>query len=170
MSTSARLRFILSTAIAFAMAALSACGSSRSIGERAVGSGKSVAALVAESDTAVILLFKPSDVFVCSGALQPWLEWRRSHPHALALVFTREPTAAERTQLATLRVHSDGVLRRRFADAISAPETPSELLLVRGRVVSAEAIRPRVLATPLYRRLTAGSPRGASLSSAFGSR
>ena len=123
--------------------------------ERELASGATVTSLVANADTAVVLLYKPSDSFVCNGSLQPWLQWRHTHPRAFALVFTREPTRAERTQLMTHRIHADGILRRRLLDGVFAPPAPAELLLVRGRVVSITAIWPRMLTTPLYRRLNA---------------
>ena len=137
-----------------------------SVAERHIVSGGTVASLVAASDTAVVLIYKPSDAFVCNGSLQPWLSWGRRHPRAFALVFTREPTPAERRQLATYRIHPDGLLQRRTLDVVNPPRSPVELLLVRGRLVATEPVARRTLATPLYRRLTTGSS-GRSASRAF---
>ena len=142
----------------FGIFTLSGCGdTASSLLARETSAGRTVASFVAGADTAVVLIYQPSDGFVCYGALQPWLEWRRRHPGAAALVFTRPPTASERTQLATYRIHADATLRPRVIDRIRRPRTPIELLLIQGRVAAAERIRPRTLATPLYRRL-AGDP------------
>jgi hypothetical protein len=135
------------------------CGCARlqpSLVERELVGGATVVSLVAKSDTAVVLLYQPSDSFVCYGALQPWLEWRRRHPGRVALVFTRPPTRSERTQLATYRIRADGILRPSILDRIKRATTPAELLLVDGRVVESTRIKS-TLVTPLYRRL-AGKP------------
>jgi len=137
-----------------AVAAISGCAPSPfHLPERPIVDGGTVASLVSRSDTAIVLLYRPSDAFVCSGSLQPWLEWRRSHPGSFALVFTREPTRAERTQLATHHIRADGVLRREMLDAVDIPPAPAELLLVRGWLVSIGRVRPRALRSALYQRM-----------------
>ena len=137
-----------------AVSAIPGCArASSSLPERPIVGGGTLASLVARADTAIVLLYRPSDAFVCSGSLQPWLEWRRRHTGAFALVFTREPTRAERTQLATHHIRADGILRRQLLDAIDAPPAPSELLLVNGRLVSLDRVRPRALRSALYRRV-----------------
>ena len=141
-----------------AVSAISGCARASSrLPERPIVGGGTLASLVARADTAIVLLYRPSDTFVCSGSLQPWLEWRRSHPQSFALVFTREPTPAERTQLATHHIHADGVLRREMLDAVHAPPAPAELLLVQGRLVSVARVRPRALRSALYQQLNSPS-------------
>lgn len=124
--------------------------------DRRIDGGGSVASLVAAADTGVVLLYEPSDCFVCYGSLQPWLLWGRTHPGSLALVFTRPPTADERVQLATYRIRADGVLRPTLRDRLARPEAPLEMLVVDGRVVARAPIQQGRLSTPLYRQLIQG--------------
>jgi hypothetical protein len=127
--------------------------------DRAVAGGGTVAALVANADTAVVLVYAPSDCFACHAALQPWLEWGRRHPGRLALVFTRPPTVAERVQLATYRIHADATLERGLIDRIAPPAAPVELLLVHGRAVESHRVARGPLSTPLFRRIAHANPR-----------
>jgi precorrin-6x reductase len=128
----------------------------RPLEERELVVGASVASLVASYDTAVVLLYEPSDVFVCYGSLQPWLDWRRRHPGSVTLVFTRPATDAERKQLATYRVHPDATLRPRIVDRLRPTESPAELLLAKGRVIATARVESRKLESPLFRRVRAG--------------
>lgn len=135
--------------------AASACeGTSAALLDRQLESGGLVKDLVARADTAVVLVYSPSDCFLCYGALQPWLLWGRKHPGTFALLFTRPPTAAESVQLSTYRIRPNGIVRPRLTDRVSPIDTPYEMLLVRGEPVVIREIRRGTLATPLYRTVS----------------
>jgi hypothetical protein len=152
--------------------ALAACA--RPVESRSLASGATVRSLVAVHDTSVILVYRPSDVFLCNGSLQPWLEWGRRNPGRFALVFTRPPSEAERIQLANFRIHPAGVLERSTADRLHPPSAPVELLMVRGSLVATQHVIRRQLTSPLLRKLTASPrrpppiPSGATLSGGKG--
>lgn len=131
-----------------------------SLPERELAAGGTISSLVAKADTAVVLLYSPDDCFVCYAALQPWLERKRRQPGDVALVFTRPAGPAEQIQLATYRIHPDGVLRPRpLGDRLSPLKTPAEALLVGGRLVSVTPVPRGPLASPLYYRFTANNRR-----------
>lgn len=116
--------------------------------------GAALRLVAGRADTSVVLLYSPADCFVCYGALQPWLDWDRQNPDRVALVFTRLPHSSEKVQLATYRIRPDAVLRPRLLDRFTLPETPAELLIVKGEVVSTRTVRRGTLASPLYLELT----------------
>jgi hypothetical protein len=137
---------------------LGVCGCAPPLAERELVAGGNVGSLVAKSDTAVVLLYQPSDSFVCNGTLQPWLAWRQRHPGRVALVFTRPPTRSEQTQLITYRIRPDGILRPGVLGRARRTITPAEIVLVNGRVVATEPVRPGALETPLFRRVAGTVP------------
>jgi hypothetical protein len=136
-------------------------GCSGGVAERSLDSGEPVASLAARADTAVVLVYAPSDCLTCYGSLQPWLEWGRAHPDAFSLVFTRPPTRSERMQLAAYRIRPHGLLEPRALDRVLPVKTPAEALFIDGRMVSARVLEKRELTTPLLRQLTASTPPAA---------
>ncbi|HKP77118.1 MAG TPA: hypothetical protein VJT67_16420 [Longimicrobiaceae bacterium] len=142
--------------VALSLALLSACA--RPADVRGLAAGGTVRSLVG-GDTAVVLVYRPADVFLCYGSLQPWLEWGKQHPGRFALVLTRPPSAAERTQLASYRIHPAGVLRRSVADRFHPLPAPMEVLMVNGSTVATRRVVRRQLTSPLLRTLTASPTR-----------
>jgi hypothetical protein len=112
-----------------------------------LASGGTVADRKGEADRAVALLIRPSDVFTCGNHISRWLDWGREHPGRFLLVFSREPTEAERKQLRLFRIRPDATLVP--SRAASRQAVPREYLISEGRVVRTGQVEPGVPESPL---------------------
>lgn len=80
--------------------------------EWAIENGKAVAALLpAAGDTAVVLVYAPSQCFSCDGELSRWVGLSRERGWQVRLLLTREPSPGERDQLRLFRLQPAGVLQ-----------------------------------------------------------
>lgn len=71
-------------------------------------------------DTAVVLVYAPSQCFTCDGELSRWSSLSGERGWRMHLLLTAEPSAGEREQLRLFRVQPSGVLQ----DAPARVETP----------------------------------------------
>lgn len=123
---------VLLSLLASASAACS--GSETALSQWQLESGRSLGDLVGIADTAVVLVYDPSDCFACSSVLGRWLDAKRRSPDRVFLVFTRSPQNIERDQLRLYRIQPDGILsHRRSGGGIT---TPAAVVLWRGVVVA----------------------------------
>lgn len=88
------------------------CEGSLDAGEWALADGTTLRELVPDNDTAVVLVADPGDCFGCSATVGEWATRRAAGEVRLYLILTREPTAAERKQLAAFRMPVAGILAR----------------------------------------------------------
>ena len=104
-----------------------------SLGELELTSGAAINALAIGHDTAIALVYDPSECFTCSGTLADWIEVARTRPVKVLLILTREPLSAEARMLSSYRVPIAGVL----APSWGLHQTASmELLFVNGKFVA----------------------------------
>lgn len=89
--------------------------------------GRAVVDLSRAGEAYVVVIMDPGDVFTCAGTLTEWLEWRRPDPERFRLVFTREPSSAERRRLSAVRLPLTGTL------AAAPPDSTPMEMLVSGR-------------------------------------
>jgi hypothetical protein len=91
------------------------------ITEWSAGGSRSVAAfLPAAGDTAVLLVYAPSQCFTCDGELSKWMSVSRDRGWRVHLFLTAEPSPGERDQLRLFRLEPAGVLQGPITDL----ETP----------------------------------------------
>lgn len=74
------------------------------------GAGVETLLAPAAADTTVVLVYDPSDCFVCDGELAQWIKGRTERGWTLRLVLKREPTPSEQTQLQLFRLDADDFL------------------------------------------------------------
>ena len=114
------------------IALLALCACSAPVDRQArwiLADGRTVVEFSPGGDPYVVLIMDPDEVFACAGILAEWLEWRRHAPNHFRLVYSREPSRAERRHLATVRLPLAGTL------ATAPTSTPIEMLVSRGRIV-----------------------------------
>lgn len=117
----------------FIIGLLASCACSASVqapGEWTLTDGRAVVALSDAGKAYVAVIMDPGDVFTCAGTLTEWLEWRRPEPERFHLVFTREPSGAERRRLSAVRLPLTGTLATAPPDS-----TPIEMLVSGRRIV-----------------------------------
>lgn len=107
-------------------------------GEWTLADGATLRELVPDNDTAVVLVADPGDCFGCSAAVGEWATRRATGEVRLYLILTREPTAAERKQLAAFRMPVAGILAR---SALPRRFQSMEYLFVGGIPVMAVTLR-----------------------------
>lgn len=74
--------------------------------------GRTLAALVPQSDTAALLLLDPSHCFTCGGEIASWRGWAsRSATRSVTIVLLREPSADETAELIRQRIPVAGIIR-----------------------------------------------------------
>jgi hypothetical protein len=118
----------------FASASGACSARETALSEWQLESGRSLGELVGVADTAVVLIYDPSDCFACSSVLGRWLDAKRRSPDRVFLVFTRSPRNVERDQLRLYRIQPDGILsHRRSGGGIT---TPAAIVLWRRVVVA----------------------------------
>jgi hypothetical protein len=67
--------------------------------------------LPAQGDTAVLLVYAPSQCFTCDGELSRWAALSGERGWRMHLLLTAEPSAGERDQLRLFRLKPSGVLQ-----------------------------------------------------------
>jgi hypothetical protein len=85
---------------------------SKSVSEWQVQAGSTVRSFLPEAgDTAVVLVYAPSDCFSCDAALAGWTRLSRDRGWQMHLFLTAAPSNGERDQLRLFRLDPAGVLR-----------------------------------------------------------
>ncbi len=90
--------------------------------------GRHINALVQTLDTAVVLVYDPSQCLACVGYLGEWMRLAGENRLDLHLVLSRRPLPVEDKQLTMARLHPDGFLRAPPRDMV----TPRVYVFVRG--------------------------------------
>lgn len=67
--------------------------------------------LPVQGDTAVLLVYAPSQCFTCDGELSRWMAISRDRGWRVHLLLTAQPSAGERDQLRLFRLEPAGVLK-----------------------------------------------------------
>lgn len=81
------------------------------LAEAPLAGGGTVRELIPASGPAVVVVLRPGDALGCYQSVWSWREWERKNPGRFVLLFTAEPTEAERRQLVPRRIRPDGVLQ-----------------------------------------------------------
>lgn len=104
-----------------------------SVGELELTSGAAIRTLTVGYDTAIALVYDPSECFTCTGTLADWIEVEHTRPVKIFLVLTREPRSAEARMLSSFRVPIAGVLASSWP---SRMPTSMEILFVNGQFIA----------------------------------
>lgn len=114
----------------FIVGLLASCACSATVetpAEWSLTDGRAVVDLSGAGKAYVVVIMDPGEVFTCAGTLTEWLQWRRPEPERFRLVFTREPSPAERRRLSAVRLPLTGTL------ATAPPDSTPMEMLVSGR-------------------------------------
>ncbi len=119
------MRFLLKTICLLILGVQGGCAESasgfRPVAEWVIDGDRAVRTLLsAQSDTAVLLVYAPSQCFSCDGELSKWMVISRDRGWQVHLLLTGEPSAGERDQLRLFRLKPSGVLQ----DVPARLETP----------------------------------------------
>jgi hypothetical protein len=115
--------------------------------DRRTTNGSPVSDLGGISDSVLILVYDPADVFACSSAIQQWQAIERSRSLKVRLVYSRIPTQIEARQLRVSRIVPSATLRPRLFGN-SGPS--AEYLMIRGRLVGTTRTPAIGIRSPLF--------------------
>lgn len=132
-----------------ALLVLGACAiPERPVTEWPLNTGQTIQDLLPGSGPAAVLVYDPADCFTCSSSIAEWMAWESHYPGRVLMVFTREPTPAERKRLVLHRITADGILGEPLARLSASSETPVEFAILDGRTVQYGRLHPRILTEP----------------------
>lgn len=120
------MTFPVSTLLLLVFPALTACEARRSdplpVHQWVLEEGRTVRSfLTTTGDTAVVLVYAPSDCFTCDGELAGWSKLAGERGWEMHLFLTGTPSTGERDQLRLFRIRPAGVLADPGHSALATP-------------------------------------------------
>lgn len=113
---------------------LLACAPKVPSGDTVLADGRSLRQVVGNSDSVVVLVLDPKECLGCNAKFAAWMAWARINPTRFVLVLSRSPSPDEVVRLAALHIIPGGTLARTWQHIVRTPQTPMEMLFVKGRL------------------------------------